>query len=117
MANEITSGPGDGQGNYPLLLLFPIAAPKVWVDTVIQVVPTPSATLPDWAVALLTTEEKAALDSGDGMFRVVIIHAIAGLTNPQLATRAREIYTEQLTDALAWYANVYKYPGNRINTV
>lgn len=117
MANEITSGPGDGHGNYPLLFLFPIATPVQWAGTASNVIPTPSNTLPEWAAALVTQAEKADLDSGVAMFYVYTPFRTDGLTGAQMIAQARLLYAQLMAERLSWYANTYKYPGNRINAV
>jgi hypothetical protein len=115
MANEITSGPGDGKGNYPLLFIYPILTPKVWNGSAVQVVPTPAAGLPDWAQTIVTADEKADLDAGDALFYVYSSFRPTGLTAGQMIAQARLIYAQFKIRLAAWYLDVYKYPGNRIN--
>lgn len=117
MANEITSGPGDGKGNYPLLFIFPIATPIEWNGTAANVIPTPSANLPIWAVDIVTQTEKDSLDAGTSMFYVYSPFRTDGLTGPQMVAQAQALYAQVMTKALAKYENIYKYPGNRIDAV
>lgn len=117
MANEITSGPGDTDGNYPLLFIIPIPTPKVWNSGINEgqnVVPTPSSTLPDWGVDILAQAEKDSLDAGTSLFMVYIFRT-NGLTGPQMIAKAQLLYTQESAKALADYAKIYKYPGNRIS--
>ncbi len=117
MANEITAGPGNARANtYPLLMLFTIPIPAVWFETSMQVVPTPSDGLPDWALNVLTQPELDALNAGNSLFYIHTMHD-EGLSNAQLQTRAQAKYADLQVTVLDDYDNRYKFAGRRIDKV
>lgn len=113
MANEITALEGTGDNDYRILLLYPIATPKQVMGS--NVIPTPSANLPSLGQQILTASEKAALDEGTLAFEVISFHKQPGMTNTQLAARAREIYAAKLTAFQSDYTKRYEFSGVRIN--
>jgi hypothetical protein len=113
MANEITVLDGDSQREYRLLFLYPIAAPAQVGGS--NIVVTPSATLPDYASSILTTQEKADLDGGTKAFEVITFRKDVGLTGPQLAAAARAKYATRRAEYLADYAVWFAHIGTRLN--
>jgi hypothetical protein len=118
MANEIRALAGDGGESYPLLLLFPIAAPKQYNDatgTARNVVPTPTSALPTDVTngVFLTAAERAQLDAGTLAFRITQFSRTADMnTAAKLTARVQAIYAEELKAFTAWYTSAYRYIGS-----
>ncbi len=118
MANEILVLEGNGERDYALLFLYPIAAPAQVTPpggSATNVVPTPSSLLPSVAVPLLSTPEKAALDAGTAAFEVVNFTAAEGLSGAELIARAQDLYTRRAQAAAARYEARYRYIGTRLS--
>lgn len=116
MANEIVVGPGEGDRRYPLLFFIPIATPIQWAGTAINVVPTPSADLPDWTAVLvseglITTAWLNALDGGTALFYVYTFFKDPGMSAPELLALGRSRYTEFKTKTIDNYNEVYAHAG------
>lgn len=112
MANEITVLESyDGGSNYNVLFIYPIATP-VQIGNV-NVIPTPSTSLPSGAATqVLTNTEKNALDAGTTAFEVVQFQKDGTATPAQMLTRVKEIYGIKKTNYLAAYDAKYKVQLN-----
>lgn len=113
MANEIRILDGDGNLEYRVLFLFPIATPILVGGS--NVVPTPTSGLDPLALAILTTNEENALNAGTSAYQTVTFRKDPALTNPQLATRMKEIYAAQKAVFDAAYTARYQHVGTAIN--
>lgn len=113
MADEITALEGDGVGNYQLLFIYPIITPQQINGQ--NVVPTPSANLPQLASLILSQSQKASLDQGTSAFEVITLYAGNNLTNPQLVARGQSIYASRAAHYATRYAAIYKYAGAQID--
>lgn len=111
MANEITALDRSKNGNLSVLFLFAIPS----AIKVAGVVPTPSAGLPEEAGRIVTQPEKALLDSGDSVFRVVQIGLPNGESQSVTVQRLRDQYAAMSADLSATYRHRYKYTGTRLD--
>ena len=115
MANEITALERDGNGNLSVLLFYPIpVALRAQVGGT-NVVPTPSADLPDLAATVLDAAEKTQLDAGEAMFHVVRVGMDEGKTVAQTLADVRDKYAsleQKLKDA---YVQRYEFVGQRFD--
>lgn len=120
MANEITIIGTRGR-EIEALFLFPIAvASRIKSDStgLVDVVPTPSASLPDGVAVRLAQVELDALDAGAGMFEVTRCTAEPGLTALQIAARLRAMYAEREALLPSEYAATFQFSpriGTRLN--
>jgi len=117
MAKEIRILEGDGDGRYSVLLLYPIATPKTYVDgggVTRKVVPTPAPE--DGLVAsLLSAAETAALDAGDAAWSIVPYGPHPDRTLVQHRDELRAIYVRERTRLTAWYQSRYAHVGVTID--
>ena len=113
MANEIVVLEGNGQGDYQLALLFPIAVPKQIGGT--NVVPTPAPEAGTVLDLCLTTPEKAALNAGTLAVGFISIHKDPALSGAALTARLQEVYVAALAEFQAAYTARYQFVGTRRN--
>ena len=90
MANEITVLSGNGRGVFDVLFLYTITTPKQVGG--VNVIETPSSTLPKFAPEILTQAEKDALDAGTTAFDVIQFQKQSGLTGAQQSAQLKEIF-------------------------
>lgn len=112
MANEITALQGNN-GSYTLLFLFPIASPAQAGGA--NIVEKASASLPAHAQAILSQAEKDAIDDGTLAWEAIDFQTSPGMTNPQLAARAREMYASRKAAFATEYASRNRWLGQRLN--
>lgn len=115
MANEITVLERTGRRTLRALFLYPIPTPKQVGGQ--NVVPTPSAGLPDIAQAVLAQAEKDALDAGTAAWDAVTFHPAANQTNQERLAALRRIYASRQADFDADYQRRYQFAGLRFDAV
>lgn len=113
MANEMTVLSGNGRGIYDVLFIFTIAAPKQIAG--VNIVETPSSTLPKYAPEILTQAEKDALDAGTTAFDVIQFQKQSGLTGAQLTAQLREIFLAAETQFNADYNARHLHLATRLS--
>jgi hypothetical protein len=124
MANEIRvlEGGADtdatGRRVFNLLMLFPIATPQTITPpggAASNVVPTPASGLPPLAVQSTTASERAELDAGTLVFRVLTLTKDPALSNAQLAAAAQQKYATQRAAVDAEYSARYRHTGTMLD--
>lgn len=105
MANEIVALENNN-GEQGVLFLFPVTNPKAGI------VPTPSASLPLIAAAVLSAGEKANLDAGTWAFEVNSFLR-QGIAGGALLAKVQQFYASRLAVFNADYTQRYALAGNR----
>lgn len=113
MANEITVLEGRFDRTYKLVFLYPITTPVQLSGQ--NVVPTPSADLPETAKVILSQAEMDNLDNGLLAFEVTTFRAQPGLAGAALLARVREIYSSRKSLFDIFYDRKYAYIGTRVD--
>jgi len=120
MANEITKLGGDGGINATLLFIYRNLTAITYQDSLAQtvtVIPTPSSDLPAMAANILTTAEKASLDTGVDAFELVSMPVIDAMTNVELLAAARALYLTKKAAFVDRLTRTYNRAGQRFNEV
>lgn len=114
MANEIAVLDRDpNEGRARVLFLYLIASPKQVNGA--NVVPTPSANLPDLAKIVLLQAEKDALDAGTSAFGVHTFPVPTTTTNQEAATFLKTKWAIYDADFQTQYTARYSRTGTRIS--
>lgn len=112
MAAEIKALDGNGAGEYRVLFLYPIAAPKQVGGS--NVVPTPAPT--EGVIAdLLSAGEVNALNTGTSAYEVINYGPSPTKTGAELVAELQTLYVDRKAAFDADYASRYKYIGTEVD--
>ena len=116
MADEIIVLNGTRKSEYTALFYYDIPLVKRLTvgDTGVNVVHSPSASLPEPAATVMAQGKKDALDAGEALY-VTRRFNLIGMTNPQMVAALESAYTSMSSTLLADYTAKYEHHGTELD--
>ena len=119
MANEIIVGER-GNGSFQFFFLYAVP-PASLIEiggtgtTGKYPVLTPTSSIPEYILDVLTVGEKASLDAGETVLRSESVQVADTITDQEILALAQDLYASFGPTALAKYAHRFKYIGRRFS--
>lgn len=112
---DIIIGYGGSDNEFSVVFLYPISTPKQLPGTSVNVVPTPSSSMPADHRIFLDSAEIAALDAGTLAFDIITFTRNTQRSNADIIADLKTKYDAALAAKAAWYTERYRFAGTRLN--